>query len=309
MSDTEQPEQIIVIGPGTLLRQAREKMGLSIQQVATKLHLKAAVIEDIEGDCLDESISVTFSKGYLKLYAKHVAIDEKEIVAAFDNLNTQQKEPAKLQSFSRRVARQASDDRLMLVTYFIIAIVVAMVIWWWFQQSSDSPSNSEITELSTPAAEQPEVTASSPVENDNVDNAVQNIENASQQNQADDASNFPPVDLTTTDDAALTTAEQVSDEPNNSVPESTQNQSSGNVELIFTFADDCWINITDSTGEAIAYGVKQSGRVMTVSGIPPFEVTLGAPQVVQISYAGEIVDMSFLPAGQIAKFNLPKTLQ
>lgn len=307
MSDTEQPEEIIVIGPGTLLRQAREKMGLSIQQVATKLHLKAAVIEDIEGDCLDESISVTFSKGYLKLYAKHVAIEEKEIVAAFDNLNVQQKEPAKLQSFSRRVARQASDDRLMLVTYFIVAIVVAMVIWWWFQQSTDSTSSSDLTDV---LVEQPATQSLGPVNNENVDGAVLEVENTNQQNLNDETADLPSADVITTDDALLTTTQlNSSDEPTDSVAEGTETQSADTIELIFTFADDCWINITDSTGEAIAFGVKESGRVMTVPGVPPFEVTLGAPQVVQISYDGVMVDMSVFPAGQTAKFNLPRTLQ
>ena len=47
------------------------------------------------------------------------------------------------------------------------------------------------------------------------------------------------------------------------------------------------------------------GRVMPVTGIPPFVVTLGAPEVVKIRYAGESIDMSFLPSGRIANFNLP----
>lgn len=309
MSDAEQPEEIIVIGPGTLLRQAREQMGLSIQQIATKLHLKAAVIEDIEGDCLDESISVTFSKGYLKLYAKHVAVDEQKIVAAFDNLNTQQKEPAKLQSFSRRVARQASDDRLMLVTYLIVALVVAMVIWWWFQQSSDSPNESNLSDMSANAVAQPAAQAPSDKEQESVETEEPSADNRLPQNLDAQITEIPAEDSQVTDESTLQTSQLNSEQPIESARVINEPQGTDKIELIFTFTDDCWINIADSTGEAIAYGVKESGRVMTVSGVPPFEITLGAPQVVQISYAGEMVDMSFLPAGQIAKFNLPKTLQ
>jgi cytoskeleton protein RodZ len=65
------------------------------------------------------------------------------------------------------------------------------------------------------------------------------------------------------------------------------------------------MNLSDATGENIAYGVKVKGRVMPVTGIPPFIVTLGAPEVVKISYAGESLNMSFLPSGRIAKFDLP----
>ena len=77
------------------------------------------------------------------------------------------------------------------------------------------------------------------------------------------------------------------------------------IELVFEFADDCWMNLTDATGEDIAYGVKKAGRVMKVSGVMPFEVTLGAPDVVKISYDGVMVDMSRFPAGKSAKFSLP----
>ena len=77
------------------------------------------------------------------------------------------------------------------------------------------------------------------------------------------------------------------------------------VELVFEFAGDCWMNLVDATGEAIAYGVKAQGRIMPVTGVPPFEVTLGAPEVVQISYNGEAVDMSRFRAGQTARFSLP----
>lgn len=65
------------------------------------------------------------------------------------------------------------------------------------------------------------------------------------------------------------------------------------------------MNLVDATGEAIAFGIKKSGRVMPVSGIPPFEVTLGKPQYVSISYAGETVDMSQFDGTRTAKFNLP----
>ena len=44
---------------------------------------------------------------------------------------------------------------------------------------------------------------------------------------------------------------------------------------------------------------------MSVSGVPPFEVTLGAPHVVQIDYDGDAVDMSGFDPKRTAKFYLP----
>ena len=81
------------------------------------------------------------------------------------------------------------------------------------------------------------------------------------------------------------------------------------IELVFTFAEDCWIKVTDATGNDIAYGVKDAGRIMPVSGMPPFSVVLGAPAGVSISYAGTPVDLSGFPYNRTARFNLPLEAQ
>ncbi|MGY0564240.1 MAG: DUF4115 domain-containing protein [Paraglaciecola chathamensis] len=78
------------------------------------------------------------------------------------------------------------------------------------------------------------------------------------------------------------------------------------MDVVFTFADDCWVSVIDATGETIAIGVKVAGRVMSISGIAPFEIILGAPSVVQIKYADKDVDMSFLAPNSTAKFSLPR---
>ena len=102
----------------------------------------------------------------MKLYAKQVQLDEQEVLEAFDKLNKQSKEPAKLQSFSKRVAKQANDDRLMLVTYLVLFVVIALVVIWWWQQSSKSadkaivPSNvptAEARQVVEQPAEQPQI--------------------------------------------------------------------------------------------------------------------------------------------------------
>jgi cytoskeleton protein RodZ len=75
--------------------------------------------------------------------------------------------------------------------------------------------------------------------------------------------------------------------------------------VTFTFSGDCWVNISDATGERIAWGVKKLGYVMKISGQAPFNVTLGRPELVAIDFSDEIIDMSQFNAGNIAKFTLP----
>jgi cytoskeleton protein RodZ len=320
MIENEEIQQIetVIQGPGQILKQARERANFSSQDIADKMKLRKSLIEDIEQDNYDINISLTFIRGYLKLYAKHVKVAEIDVLNAFENLNPQKKEPAKLQSFSRSVTHQANDDKLMLVTYLIVAAVIALVVIWWVQQSptvtsteinvnnytESTTSDTVVQEILTPegtlvanaaplstsldttddpGASQSDGRATAIIEEQSIDN--QSIGNQS-------------VDAQIMDDTAVM-------DKRTDVAESAVSESILPVELIFEFSGDCWMNLSDATGENIAYGVKVKGRIMPVTGIPPFIVTLGAPEVVEISYAGESLNMSFLPSGRIAKFDLP----
>jgi cytoskeleton protein RodZ len=308
--EVQQPETVIK-GPGQILKQAREKANLSSQDIADKMKLRKNLIEDIELDNYDINISLTFIRGYLKLYAKHVKVEEAEILNAFENLSTQKKEPAKLQSFSRRVANQANDDKLMLVTYLIVAVVIALVVIWWFQQSSnDTTTASNVSHY--PETVTPDVMAKEILPLEETSKPVTEILRSGPIDEAAVVTSkvqvLSGIETQTIDKQTIAT--EIVDDSNNlgeltDVIETTATETAAPVELIFEFAGDCWMNLADATGENIAYGVKVKGRVMPVTGIPPFVITLGAPEVVQIRYAGEPIDMSFLPSGRIAKFDLP----
>ena len=336
MSDKESTvQEPSLLTPGQLLKEARIEKGLSLEQVANKINLRAHNIEAIEQDRDDSNLSMTFTRGYLKLYAKFVDVKEADVLEAFERMNSVTKEPAKLQSFSRRVAKQTSDARLMMLTYFIIAIVIALSVVWWLQQADESPvvqtSNSISTQTGTqdnaPIVTQrqantspepsTEITNALPVvvvpsetlDNDNVAELANDEITSQVENTIDDLNNT--IEQVTNDsdveadDGLLDAANEVQETVDVISDTDNIDNTAAPIELVFEFAEDCWMNLIDATGEAIAYGVKTSGRVMTVSGVPPFEVTLGAPQVVQISVGGEPVDMSVFPAGRTAKFELP----
>ncbi|RUO37437.1 hypothetical protein CWE13_05620 [Aliidiomarina shirensis] len=116
------------------------------------------------------------------------------------------------------------------------------------------------------------------------------------------------------DDSANTTAEAADNDPAGDTPsintiqeqsENTDPASQG--ELVLVFSGDSWIRIEDDTGEAIAYGVKQSGYTMPLDGTAPYDLTLGAPSVVAVYFRGERVDLSEFSGGRIARFTLPRS--
>lgn len=341
IQDTEDTQDKTTASPGRLLKAGREKQRLSQQQVADKLFLKVEQIDDLENDRIDENTSVTFTRGYIRNYAKQLGLSQEEVIAEFDRLHTSAKQPAKLQSFSRRVAKQTHDDRWMMVTYAIVLTLLAGVVVWWYQQSENETLVEDVVTSADQSEEQasvPQATERSSITQRGSGDAVgslsgqpANVAEPTTDTNADTdrpVTTSPAARVATDDESAETQtaspASADSEEPDGDTDttdappampdalaerESDSNDAAGNepaaVDMVFRFADDCWVNIEDSTGEAIAYGIKQAGRVMEISGVPPVEVTLGAPDNVEITVNGEAVDMSVYPGGRTARFSLP----
>ncbi|MFT7193948.1 MAG: cytoskeleton protein RodZ [Rheinheimera aquimaris] len=78
-------------------------------------------------------------------------------------------------------------------------------------------------------------------------------------------------------------------------------------QLEMRFSENCWVDVTDADGNRVAYGTKQAGYIMQLSGKAPFVVTLGNPSVVSITFNQQAVDMSALAAGRVAKFTIPES--
>ena len=308
--------------PGAMLKQAREAQQLTVQQIADKLYLKAEQIQAIESDVIDSGTSLTFAKGYVKLYAKHVGVDETRVIEAFEFYHAIPETPAKLQSFSRKVANQAQDDRWMMVTYVILLLIVAGVVVWWYQQ----PNDDAVDDVSLAETIKREAASASVPLNDNASNnnpptndLVINESTDSEpvaglaESEISDLNDGPGDDVNSAPSTPV-------DESNNLTALAEAVQSEGAelpnlaigtqegaqpISMVFTFDDDCWVNIKDASGEPIAYGVKQKGRIMEIQGVPPVEVTLGAPDNVRITINGEPVDISSYQNGRTARFALP----
>ncbi|CAD5265899.1 Helix-turn-helix domain-containing protein [Alteromonas sp. 38] len=336
-------QESTVPSPGKMLQERRESLGLTQQQIADKLFLKVSQINALEEDAVDKTTSITFTKGYVRNYAKQLGLNAEHVVAAFEQYHTSVEPPAKLQSFSRRVAKQTHDDRWMMVTYIILLLIIGGIVVWWVQQPSDeaiveAPNLDEIKEeaANTPIPEATNHTSSGALNSANTNTATDTGSAALPQSgngnfTSNGNSSFEPSPTNSqpnsgnTDDESLPPSAGINE--SNNLTALVSNSDSGEIRLgsqvtnnssdtgsqsgavpismTFTFDDDCWVNIKDATGEAIAYGVKQSGRVMEIQGVPPVAVTLGKPDNVRISVNGDPVDITAFQNGQIARFSLP----
>lgn len=318
-SSEELSDDMEMVSPGVMLREAREKLGLTQDDIANRLNFKVSLVESIEKDNLDPQLPETFNRGYLSSYAKVVAVEIVDILASHDAVGAAQTQRSELQSFSNLTIKEAEHSRVMWLSYLIIAILVGLTVLWWMQEEEQQTG---ISETNPAIVEKP---------NDAVRESL-SVQNSSKKAElrqpvttpnADDLNTQEQIDLAS-DKANTIAAEQLLNveedsslvnEIENSVEQqqtntnesenSAQPLDNDSAHAVFTFSGDCWVNIYDATGERVAWGVKKSGYVMTVKGKAPLRVTLGKPELATISYNEQLVDMSGFNAGNIAKFTLP----
>ena len=71
------------IGPGDRLQAARIQQGLSLEDVANRMHLSPGILEAIEENQFEEITAPIFVKGYLRAYARIVSLDEDEMIQQY----------------------------------------------------------------------------------------------------------------------------------------------------------------------------------------------------------------------------------
>ncbi|AVH26920.1 MULTISPECIES: cytoskeleton protein RodZ [Vibrio] len=315
MTEHENTNEVpLSIEAGTLLKNKRESLGMSQKQVADRLRLRVSVIEDIENNRFESQQVATFTRGYLRSYAKFVGLDEKMVLTALEQTADvqPQEQEIEMQSFSRKTKDEKHNSRIMLLTWVIGLVIIGISAAWWWQNQQENSLTKEVTDSSVeapkPTAQEladidlmtaEELIASTPEEvvstsNDVVETSEVPVEQGSDPLLAE-TENTTSVD-SEEPVAVIETAEE--EQPAPVVPE-------GMTLLTMKFKADCWIQVKDTNGKTLVSGTHKPGQDVELTGKAPFKVILGAPEGVTMTFASEPVDLSGYTSGKVARFTLP----
>ena len=306
---TEQPHDFQddsqAVGPGQLLRNAREQLGWTREQVASRIHLRLTLIAAIESDTYDKHTSHTFIRGYLRTYAKLVGIPEETILATYDKLGLTPPDNIDMQSFSRRSRQQANDSRLKVVTWLVILVLIALSIAWWWQSTARRSAGDEALAASEMGTDQtasvanvtPTVDVADPVL------SVASDAVATEAAVSDAAATVPDVVAATS--AALST-EASAAEATLAPAETVATESGKAPQLKMSFTADCWLDVKDANGKTLFSGLKKANDELVLEGPEPLRFIIGAPMAVNLEYQGKSFDMSRYNNGRTARFSLPQ---
>ena len=308
-------DNIDVVTAGQMLQDARIASGISVQEVSNHIHLKLSVINNIEQSVGDKHISPMFMRGYIRCYARYLKISEDEVIAAYDCQNVACEQQAELQSFSRRTKLEAHDNRLMLVSYGIIGFMLAVFLIWGLRGDDvdvdvDVVVPEPISTETIESVDSQEVVGSVIVIEEQAPSVVAEnteLESTAAQTPALDVIAPPPSEDVPAETLAqpvvaalptITLPAVVTNNPDNKPVIVAQS-------LVLTFAGDCWVQVKDKNGKTLSTGVRKAGQSISLQGLAPLSIKLGAPEHVTMSYAGEPVDLSTFKQGRLAKFTVP----
>ncbi|HAS6503659.1 TPA: cytoskeleton protein RodZ [Vibrio parahaemolyticus] len=315
MTEHENTNEVpLSIEAGTLLKNKRESLGMTQKQVADRLRLRVSVIEDIENNRFESQQVATFTRGYLRSYAKFVGLDEKVVLVALEQTaDVKPKEQdIEMQSFSRKTKHEKHNSRIMLLTWVIAIVIIGIsAAWWWQNQQENSlaqvvaeanvetsqPSTDEIADIDLMTEE--ELIASTPAELAASNNtASESSINAAQTDEVVPAETEESTTEATQEPVAVIEAAEEVQEASPVVPE-------GMTLLTMKFKADCWIQVKDTNGKTLVSGTQKPGQDVELTGKAPFKVILGAPEGVTMTFASEPVDLSGYTSGKVARFTLP----
>lgn len=308
---TEQPHDFQddsqAAGPGQLLRNAREQLGWTREQVASRIHLRLTLIAAIESDTYDKHTSHTFIRGYLRTYAKLVGIPDETILAAYDKLGLTPPDNIDMQSFSRRSRQQANDSRLKVVTWLVILVLIALSVAWWWQSTARRSAGDEAlaaTEMSATANPQGATLSSAadvvdpvlmPVASDAMATAAEpTVSGAAATAPQVEASSAAVATVTSASVATLPVADDATVDPAKAP------------QLKMSFTADCWLDVKDAKGKTLFSGLKKANDQLVLEGPEPLKFIIGAPMAVNIEYQGKSIDMSRYNNGRTARLSLPQ---
>jgi len=129
----------IVMGPGRRLRLVRESKNVTVEMVASELHVMKRCILDLEDDRYDRIEYETYARGYLKLYAKMLELPVDEIMEAFEAISkncfvTSRRPVQKRKTKKPPIFTHVRRRGFHWLTYGIVSLLVVLVLLWWHDQ-------------------------------------------------------------------------------------------------------------------------------------------------------------------------------
>lgn len=301
---------------GGILRAAREKQKISVLEIAKELHLDEQKVRALEDNQFDTLGAPVFAKGHLRKYAEIVGIEDRDVLADYYELTRSSGAPPVVGERKRSGRRFSPGPWIAIL---LVVLVVAFVFWSFTNGPESDPTDADVQAPTEEAgsseaesAPETEIPATGvDAEPESPATEIDSQEPPPVQDQTDpapaaDEQVAEPVDAEPVDASPEPEPVAEQEETPPEEPAAPPAENAEQVTLSLAFAEDCWTEVVDSTGERLFFNLGQADTNVTVSGVPPLSVLLGSAYGVSITVDGQAYTIN--PAdrrGRTARLTLP----
>ena len=300
---------------GQKLRTAREKLGLSIEDVSQAIKVQSNAVRQMEVGDFDALGPTVFAKGFLRSYAKHVQLgqvwlDDELAALALDTA------PTLLPSRGERQDRSSTAERGMLAASYLVGtaiLVSAIFVVTHFDRFVGTRSDQSPLQVKIP--QESAVEPAIPLDSATIA-AVADSTNPAATSGAPSVLNPAASEAIVSSEPSTATPGDVQT-PATSIQDTPSAVAAGLVALPNLPTDmqalelvangTVWVEISDSTGRRLEFNNLSNGVRKSYSGKAPFALKIGNAAYANLIVGGKAIDLSAFTNGSVAKLNLIET--
>lgn len=288
MSESVRAEFLAI---GQRLREARARRGLSVEAALEKLHCTPEVLQALEQGRFERLGAAVFVRGHLKRYAELLGEPAEEILAQWSGAGAVATPDLTQRPQAPRQLALAKWGRI--AAYAALALVLAALAWAVLRFATPAVravAPAPVQPQSLPALREPPLaplaaTAATPL-------TAPSATSTAAPSAVPDAA-APVVAL-----PAVAAPPVAAPPPGSPLPdESAAGAAAGRVTVAGSFAEPCWVDVTDATGRRLYYGLVPAGGRVSLTGVAPFRVLLGVRSAATLQVAGRGVAIPSGPPG------------
>ncbi len=274
------------VSVGARLVAARSASGLTVAQVAQRLHCGRDLIEALEADRFADLGAPVFSRGHLRRYAELLGLSVEDMLAHLARQETREPPLPDLTQVPRAESRPFDWRALQPMALGAAAVAVfALAIWLVLTRTASVDESSSVTSASNVVAPTP---ASSGTASSTPAASPRAVSPSTASPSVTQAAPATPTPLVSEDakptDTAVANAETITESRWPARP--TVISQRGGFSLAMSVDEACWVEIYDKDGNALFYDMAQPERRIQVSGAAPVRVRLGLAPAVTLEFLG-----------------------
>lgn len=273
---------------GSTLREARERMGLSIPDVVNRLKFAPRQVKALEEDNFKQLPEVAFVRGFVRSYARLLQLDEAPLLAALPDAQAQQEESTTRHSVEVPFPNVYSIRKSNIIWLAAALLVtVALGVFTWLR-SAEAPVvivQAPETQLAAVPPVVAEAEQAAPVDTAESRHAVVK----------------PKPVATETKVSAVETKAPVAE---SKVPAASKAAPAVPGIIRIAFDEESWVEVKDKDDKVLLSLLGDQGSEQNVNGTPPFAITIGHASGVQLYYKGKQVDLAPYTRAEVAHLTL-----